>query len=148
MGKGGIIFLQLWALGRTASPDCKKSGGTGDVVSASDLPMSDNSPAPRPMTEEEIQTYIKQYAQAAKNAVEGAGFDGVEIHGANGYLIDQFTQDVSNRRADRWGGSVENRARFASKSARPLWRPSAHRRLASGSRPGVCSRVCAWRTRS
>merc|ERR1712014_137618 len=72
--KGGVIFLQLWALGRTASPDCKKSEGTGDVVSASDLPMSDNSPAPRPMTEEEIQTYIKQYAQAAKNAVEGARF--------------------------------------------------------------------------
>jgi len=111
--KGGIIFLQLWALGRTASPDFKKSEGTGDLVSASDVPMSDNSPAPRPMTEEEIQTYIKQYAQAAKNAVEGAGFDGVEIHGANGYLIDQFTQDVSNRRTDRWGGSIENRARFA-----------------------------------
>merc|ERR1712014_175779 len=72
--KGGVIFLQLWALGRTASPDFKKSEGTGDLVSASDLPMSDNSPAPRPMTEEEIQTYIKQYAQAAKNAVEGARF--------------------------------------------------------------------------
>lgn len=63
------------------------------------------------MTEDEIQAYIKNYAQAAKNAI-AAGFDGVEVHGANGYLIDQFTQDVSNKRTDQWGGSVENRARF------------------------------------
>ncbi|KAK4552800.1 hypothetical protein LTR86_010134 [Recurvomyces mirabilis] len=109
---GGVIYLQLWALGRAASADTKKAEGTGDVVSASDIAMSDNSPAPRPLTEEEIQTYIKQYATAAKNSVEGAGFDGVEIHGANGYLVDQFTQDNSNKRTDAWGGSVEKRARF------------------------------------
>ncbi|KAK5687485.1 hypothetical protein LTS10_001623 [Elasticomyces elasticus] len=112
---GGIFFLQLWALGRSANPDVKKKEGTGDVVSASDIPMSvsDNSPAPRPLTEEEIQQYIKDYATAAKNAVEGAGFDGVEIHGANGYLVDQFTQDTSNKRTDSWGGSIEKRARFS-----------------------------------
>ncbi|KAH0263059.1 NADH:flavin oxidoreductase/NADH oxidase family protein, partial [Aureobasidium melanogenum] len=75
--------------------------------------MSDNSPKPRPLTEEEIQIFIKDYANAAKNAVEGAGFDGVEIHGANGYLIDQFTQDTCNKRTDKWGGSIENRTRFA-----------------------------------
>jgi NADPH2 dehydrogenase len=63
------------------------------------------------MTEEEIQQSIQDYAQAAKNAIE-AGFDGVEIHGANGYLVDQFFQDVSNKRTDKWGGSIENRARF------------------------------------
>lgn len=63
------------------------------------------------MTEEEIQEYIGWYAQAAKNAI-AAGFDGVEVHGANGYLVDQFLQDVSNKRTDAWGGSVEKRARF------------------------------------
>ncbi|KAK4548009.1 Chanoclavine-I aldehyde reductase fgaOx3 [Oleoguttula mirabilis] len=109
---GGVIYMQLWALGRAANPDTKKAEGTGDVVSSSDLAMSDNSPAPRPLTEDEIEQYIKDYASAAKNAVEGAGFDGVEVHGANGYLIDQFTQDVSNKRTDKWGGSIENRARF------------------------------------
>ncbi|KAK3645189.1 hypothetical protein LTR56_009239 [Elasticomyces elasticus] len=112
---GGIFFLQLWALGRSANPDVKKSEGTGDVVSASDIPesVSGNSPTPRPLTEEEIQQYIKDYATAAKNAVEGAGFDGVEIHGANGYLVDQFIQDTSNKRTDGWGGSIEKRARFS-----------------------------------
>jgi NADPH2 dehydrogenase len=64
------------------------------------------------MTHEEIRTTAEQYAQAAKNAVE-AGFDGVELHGANGYLIDQFLQDVSNKRTDQYGGSLENRSRFA-----------------------------------
>lgn len=53
------------------------------------------------------------YATAAANAVHRAGFDGVEIHGANGYLVDQFTQDVSNNRTDEYGGSIENRTRFA-----------------------------------
>ncbi|EMC94206.1 hypothetical protein BAUCODRAFT_36680 [Baudoinia panamericana UAMH 10762] len=108
---GGVIFLQLWALGRAANPDVMKKEELGDVVSASDIPMSDNSPKPRPLTEDEIEQYIRDYTAAAKNAIE-AGFDGVEIHGANGYLPDQFTQDVSNRRTDKWGGSVENRARF------------------------------------
>ncbi|KAK0280097.1 hypothetical protein LTR35_008248 [Friedmanniomyces endolithicus] len=110
---GGIIYLQLWALGRAASAEVKKKEGTGDVVSASEVPMADNSPKPRALSEEEIQTYIKAYASGAKNAVEGAGFDGVEVHGANGYLVDAFTQDVSNKRTDRWGGSIENRTRFA-----------------------------------
>ena len=61
----------------------------------------------------EIKEYVQSYATAAANAVHGAGFDGVEIHGANGYLIDQFLQDVTNKRTDKYGGSVENRARFA-----------------------------------
>jgi NADPH2 dehydrogenase len=64
------------------------------------------------MTAEDIKSFISAYVQAARNAVE-AGFDGVELHGANGYLIDQFIQDVSNQRTDDYGGSVENRARFA-----------------------------------
>ena len=61
----------------------------------------------------EIKQYIQWYATACKNAVEGAGFDGVEVHGATGYLVDQFLQDVSNKRTDEYGGSIENRARFA-----------------------------------
>ena len=61
----------------------------------------------------EIKEYVQLYATAASNAVHVAGFDGVEVHAANGFLIDQFLQDVSNRRTDEYGGSIENRARFA-----------------------------------
>ncbi|KAL1884856.1 Chanoclavine-I aldehyde reductase fgaOx3 [Paecilomyces lecythidis] len=109
--KGSYIYLQLWGLGRAANPDVLKKDGY-DLVSSSAVPMSNNSPTPRALTEEEIWSYIGDYAQAAKNAIE-AGFDGVEIHAANGYLIDQFTQDTCNKRTDSWGGSIENRARFA-----------------------------------
>ncbi|GAD94967.1 NADH:flavin oxidoreductase/NADH oxidase family protein [Paecilomyces variotii No. 5] len=109
--KGSFIYLQLWGLGRAANPDVLKQDGY-DLVSSSAVPMSDNSPTPRALTEEEIWSYIGDYAQGAKNAIE-AGFDGVEIHAANGYLIDQFTQDTCNKRTDSWGGSIENRARFA-----------------------------------
>lgn len=77
--------------------------------------MADGTPAdfeePREATEEEILEAIEQYGVAAANAMR-AGFDGVEVHGANGYLIDQFLHDGSNTRKDRWGGPVENRARF------------------------------------
>ncbi|KAF2839691.1 FMN-linked oxidoreductase [Patellaria atrata CBS 101060] len=110
--KGSYIYAQLWALGRAANPKVLNQDGY-ELVSASDLPMDENSPVPRPLTEDEIQQFIKDYAQAARNAVEIAGFDGVEIHGANGYLVDQFIQDVSNKRTDKWGGSVEDRSRFA-----------------------------------
>jgi NADPH2 dehydrogenase len=65
------------------------------------------------MTPVEIKEFVQLHATAASNAVFKAGFDGVEIHGANGYLIDQFLQDVSNSRTDEYGGSVENRSRFA-----------------------------------
>ena len=74
--------------------------------------MSSSDPTPRPLTVEEIKTYAQWYADAADKAVNGAGFDGVELHSANGYLPDQFLQDVSNQRTDEYGGSVENRARF------------------------------------
>jgi NADPH2 dehydrogenase len=109
--KGSYIYMQLWALGRVASADMLKGSGF-DLVSASDVPATAEAPAPRPLTEDEIQSYIQHFVQAARNAI-AAGFDGVEIHGANGYLIDQFIQDVTNKRTDQWGGSVENRARFA-----------------------------------
>jgi NADPH2 dehydrogenase len=67
---------------------------------------------PRSLTVEEIGEYAQLFAKAARNAVLGAGFDGVEIHAANGYLPDQFLQTNSNKRTDSYGGSVENRARF------------------------------------
>ncbi|ESZ94379.1 NADPH dehydrogenase [Sclerotinia borealis F-4128] len=108
--KKSYIWMQLWALGRAADPTSLEQEGGYKVKSASDIPFEGGA-KPEPLTEVEIKEYIGLYAQAAKNAIE-AGFDGVEIHGANGYLIDQFFQDTSNKRTDSWGGSVENRARF------------------------------------
>ena len=108
--KGSKIFMQLWALGRAADAGYLKSQGK-EVVSSSDLAFEGGA-KPRALSEDEIKEYIGLYAQAAKNAIE-AGFDGVEIHGANGYLIDQFTQTNCNKRTDSWGGSVENRCKFA-----------------------------------
>jgi NADPH2 dehydrogenase len=67
---------------------------------------------PRALTVEEIEEYVQLYLTAARNAVLGAGFDGVEIHAANGYLPDQFLQSNSNQRSDIYGGSVKNRVRF------------------------------------
>ncbi|KAJ6131409.1 Aldolase-type TIM barrel [Penicillium sp. IBT 18751x] len=110
--KGSYIYLQLWALGRVASADQLKKEGNFQVVSSSANPVTPDATVPHELTESEIQDWIKDYAQAARNAIS-AGFDGVEIHAANGYLIDQFNQDTANTRTDRWGGSVENRARFA-----------------------------------
>ncbi|KAG8994250.1 hypothetical protein FRB90_000498 [Tulasnella sp. 427] len=110
--KGGYIFCQLWALGRAASIDV--IGPLGHkVVSASNLPMK-NGTVPEPLDKEHIERYIKAYAQAATNAVE-AGFDGVEVHNANGYLLDQFLQSNSNIRTDEYGGSIENRSLFSLK---------------------------------
>ena len=109
---GSYIYLQLWALGRAALPDNLEKEGPFPYVSSSNVPMSDGRPAPRPLTTEEIKEYIHLYSQAAKNAIE-AGFDGVDIHGGNGYLIDQFIKEVTNKRTDEYGGSVEGRAKFA-----------------------------------
>lgn len=75
--------------------------------------MTGQTVQPRPLTKAEIQEFVQLYATAGSNAVHRAGFDGVEIHGANGYLIDQFLQDASNDRVDDYGRSVENRSRFA-----------------------------------
>ncbi|KAL2813576.1 hypothetical protein BJX63DRAFT_216549 [Aspergillus granulosus] len=112
--KGSYIYAQLWALGRVADLQATREE-LGDeaaqqLIAPSDLPYYEGV-VPRPMSEEEIQAVIADFASAAKNAIE-AGFDGVEIHGANGYLVDQFIQAAANKRSDSWGGSVENRARF------------------------------------
>ncbi|KAF7956706.1 hypothetical protein EAE96_004036 [Botrytis aclada] len=108
--KKSYIWLQLWALGRSADPSNLQAEGGYKLKSSSDIALEGGG-KPEPLTEAEIKEYIGLYAQAAKNAIE-AGFDGVEIHGANGFLIDQFFQDTANKRTDSWGGSVENRARF------------------------------------
>lgn len=127
--KGSKIFVQLWHLGRAAYPDPVGSGGAvkdekfdfeNDFVSSSDVPMAEGMLAPRSLSEEEVWATVGDYATAAKNAVEKAGFDGVEIHGAHGYLIDQFNQDTCNKRTDKWGGSIENRARFCLEVAKAV----------------------------
>ncbi|KAJ7626563.1 NADH:flavin oxidoreductase/NADH oxidase [Mycena polygramma] len=111
--KGSFIILQLWALGRAADPATLAAEGLADsYVSASDVPMKDKK-APRPLTVEEIQEYIELFATAASNALHKAGFDGVEVHAANGYLLDQFLHEHTNLRTDAYGGSPANRTRFA-----------------------------------
>ncbi|MEL6113816.1 alkene reductase [Photobacterium sp. SP02] len=113
---GGKIFAQLWHTGRVAHPHFF---GGDYVLAPSALGVEGTVPrmreltyvVPKPASKEEIEELIADYAQAAINALE-AGFDGVEIHGANGYLIDQFLHYSSNVREDEFGGSPENMARF------------------------------------
>lgn len=117
------VFVQLWALGRAAVPEFLAVDGF-DYVAPSAVAIKDKfyadthltpnkeRPAPRALTTAEVKEYVQWYAQAAKNAIE-AGADGVEIHGANGYLVDQFLHPNTNTRTDEYGGSIENRARFA-----------------------------------
>ncbi|KAM5348268.1 hypothetical protein ACJ41O_008092 [Fusarium nematophilum] len=111
--KGGYIFCQLWALGRVANPKIVStvwSPGSKPFVPAG-AASTDPPPNFTVLTESDIDRFVGHYRQAATNAIE-AGFDGVEIHGANGYLIDQFLQSNSNDRTDSYGGSLENRLRF------------------------------------
>ncbi|KAI1111626.1 NADH:flavin oxidoreductase/NADH oxidase family protein-like protein [Nemania sp. NC0429] len=108
--KGSFIYCQLFAMGRAGDVESARAAGV-DIVGPSAIPISENSPVPRAMTIEEIKQSIKDFATASENAIR-AGFDGVECHCGNGYLIDQFAQDTSNQRDDEYGGSVENRSRF------------------------------------
>jgi len=116
--RGGRIVAQLWHVGRishvslqpggqapvscTARPAASKTFNAGGFVDCS---------APRALATDEIPGVVAQYRRAALNAIE-AGFDGVEVHGANGYLIDQFLRDSVNDRSDAYGGPIENRVRF------------------------------------
>ncbi len=114
---GGQILLQLWHVGRISDPFYLN----GELpVSASALRPAGHVSLMRPLKEfvtpralgtDEILTVVEDYRKGAENA-KAAGFDGVEIHGANGYLIDQFLQKSTNQRTDHYGGSIENRARF------------------------------------
>ncbi len=115
-----FIYLQLWALGRTAHLDVLQEEGGYPLVAPSPIPLKSRSasstPAPVPcaLTVEEIGEYVQLFATAARNTVLHAGFDGVEIHAANGYLPDQFLQTSTNlnQHTDSYGGSVVNRVCF------------------------------------
>ncbi|KAF8139843.1 FMN-linked oxidoreductase [Boletus edulis] len=109
----GSIFLQLWSLGRVADVDfLENQDPPSPYVSASSVTLTGRPRPPRPLTEAEIQDYIAAYATAASNGIHSAGFDGVEIHGANGYLPDQFLQTTSNTRTDKWGGDEKGRTQL------------------------------------
>lgn len=115
--KGGLIMMQLWHVGRV-SHSMFLNGET--PVSASAIKPSGHVSLVRPVTEyptpraletSEIPAIVEAYRKGAENA-KRAGFDGVEVHSANGYLLDQFLQDGTNKRTDQYGGSIENRARL------------------------------------
>ncbi|KAI9097044.1 NADH:flavin oxidoreductase/NADH oxidase [Phlyctochytrium arcticum] len=106
--KGGYIFAQLWHVGRVSRLHFQPENRP--PVSASAIPMT-GRPTPHALTIPEIDNLIADYKLSARRSRE-AGFDGIEIHGAHGYLIDQFLQTSSNTRTDEYGGSKENRARF------------------------------------
>jgi 2,4-dienoyl-CoA reductase-like NADH-dependent reductase (Old Yellow Enzyme family) len=114
---GGLIFMQLWHVGRISDPSFL--GGEPPVSASAVAASGDVSllrpkrpyPTPRELSLPEIAEVVEAYRRGAENA-KRAGFDGVELHGANGYLLDQFLQDSVNRRTDAYGGPIENRARL------------------------------------
>jgi N-ethylmaleimide reductase len=115
---GSKIVAQIWHVGRVTHPEL--TGGIQPLAPSAVKPNvlaytrkgKVEAPEPRALSKEEIKQVVNEYRQGAANAMR-AGFDGVEIHGANGYLIDQFLRDGANKRTDEYGGSIENRARFA-----------------------------------
>lgn len=116
--KGGRIFLQLWHVGRVSHVDLQENGAAPvapSAIRAETQTFVNNRfvtvSAPRALELDELPGIVRDFRKAAANAI-AAGFDGVEIHGANGYLLDQFVKDGSNVRTDAYGGSIENRARL------------------------------------
>src|ERR1700719_580932 len=120
--KGGLIFLQLWHVGRVSHSSFQPGGAL--PVAPSAVPIVGNGmmamtadgrvvpyETPRALQTGEVEGIVEAFRQAAANALK-AGFDGVEIHGANGYLLEQFLQSRSNLRTDRYGGGIEDRARL------------------------------------
>ncbi len=119
----GKIVVQLWHVGRVShtdlQPDCGQPvapsaiiANTKTVLIRDGVPTFVPTSAPRALLEEELPGIVHTFQAAARNAVDTVGFDGVEIHGANGYLLDQFLKDGSNHRTDDYGGSIKNRARL------------------------------------
>lgn len=117
--KSGIIFLQLWHVGRASHSSFQPGGALPVAPSALAIDATTRTATgelvpyevPRALETSEIPGIIAAYKQGARNAMD-AGFDGVEIHGANGYLLEQFLQSGTNKRSDQYGGSIENRARL------------------------------------
>jgi N-ethylmaleimide reductase len=129
--RGGRIFLQLWHTGRVSHADFLDGGtpvGPSAIAAKGDVHTATGKKpyvVPREMTEREIRATVQDYARAAIRARD-AGFDGVEIHGANGYLVDQFIRDGSNHRRDAYGGTIQKRLRFlmeATEAASRAWSP-------------------------
>ena len=134
--KGGRIFIQLWHVGRVSHDSLQPGGGKPVAPSAIRAKgktfvngtFTDIS-EPRALELSEIPGIIEDFKRGTENAL-AAGFDGVEIHGANGYLLDQFAKDGTNKRTDAYGGSIENRAKLmleVSKVVAARRRPRAHR---------------------
>jgi len=133
---GSRIFVQLMHTGRVGHPDNLPAGGRiigpsavaapGEMYTDSKGPQA--HPVPAEMTKADIDNAIAEYEKSARLAIE-AGFDGVELHGANGYLIEQFLNVASNKRTDEWGGSVENRVRFATEVAKRVAQAIGPQRL-------------------
>ncbi len=128
---GGRILLQLWHVGRISDPvflDGKPPVAPSAIAAEGHVSLLRPKrpyPTPRALDADEIPAIIEAYRRGAENA-KAAGFDGVELHGANGYLLDQFLQDGSNQRADNYGGSIENRARLmleATDAVLSVWSP-------------------------
>jgi N-ethylmaleimide reductase len=121
---GSKIFVQLMHTGRISHPNNMPSGTkilAPSPIAAPDKMWTDQQgeqplPVPQEMTPADIENTIEEYVKASRLAIS-AGFDGVELHGANGYLINQFLNTASNQREDQWGGSIENRIRFAKEVA-------------------------------
>jgi len=116
--RGGRIFLQLWHVGRISHPSLQPGNAlpvAPSAVAAAGEAQTYEGPqpfvTPRALETQEIPEIVEQFRRGAENAV-AAGFDGVEIHGANGYLLDQFLRDGTNQRTDEYGGAIENRARL------------------------------------
>ncbi|MGQ0528000.1 MAG: alkene reductase [Alphaproteobacteria bacterium] len=115
--RGGKIVLQLWHMGRVSHPDFQDGklpvGPSATAAEGNAHTPTGTKPyvTPRALEASELPAIVQDYVRSAERA-KVAGFDGVEIHGANGYLLDQFTRDGSNRRTDDYGGSAENRIRF------------------------------------
>jgi N-ethylmaleimide reductase len=116
--RGGRMFLQLWHVGRVSHVDLQENGAVPvapSAIRAQTKTFVNNGfmdvSEPRALTLDELPGIVNDFRRAAANAI-AAGFDGVEIHGANGYLLDQFAKDGANARTDAYGGSVENRARL------------------------------------
>ena len=169
---GGRIFCQLWHVGRQSHPDLQPGGVlpvapsalAGDGESPVPSGVMKGHVVPRALGTDEVPGIVEEFRHGAELA-KAAGFDGVEVHGANGYLLEQFLLAGSNRRTDRYGGSVEDRARFYLEVVRAVTEVGAATTWALGSRPptptaawtiptaGACSRTwsaswraCNWHT--